>query len=98
MEYMQLYNDFNHVWSPMAHPDKIVSQEMLVKDECYIWEQGTSVMLLRFASNHSEYAIRANIIIYHGLMQSEDDTPQVLGISGGRFYTLNNLSFESFHK
>ncbi len=88
MEYMRLYNDFSRLWSPAAHSDKIVAQEMLVKDECYIWEQGTSVILLRFASHHSEHAIRANIIIYKGLMQPEEYTPQVLGTSGGRFYTL----------
>jgi len=92
MEYMQLYNDFNRLWSPMAHPDKIVSQEMLVKDVCYIWEHSKSVILLRFASHHSEFAILANIIIYHGQMQSKDDIPQVLGTSGGKFYKINQPS------
>ena len=89
---MQLYKDFSHVWSPSSV--NIVPQEMLVKDEYYIWEQCTSVMLLRFVSHHSKYDIQAKIIIYKGVMQSEDDIPQILTTSGGIFYKLiNNVIF-----
>jgi hypothetical protein len=82
---MQLYKDFNHL-SPSS--DDIVQQEMLVKDEYYIWEQCTSVILLRFVSHHSKYDIQAKIVIYKGVMQSEDDIPQILTTSGGIFYKL----------
>ena len=84
---MQLYKDFNRcLLTPNL--DNIVSQEMLVKDEYYIWEYCTSVILLRFVSHHSIYDIQAKIIIYKGVMQSEDDIPQILTTSGGIFYKL----------
>ena len=44
----------------MKHPDNIIEKEMLVKDEYYIWNQCTTVILLRFVEHHSEYAIKAN--------------------------------------
>jgi hypothetical protein len=89
----------------MKEPDKIVRQEMLVKDEYYIWHYCTTIILLRFVTHHSEYDIRAKIIVYNGRMEYEsedengiwscrkyeDDIPQVLTTSGGRFYKLNNL-------
>jgi hypothetical protein len=75
----------------MKHPDNSIQQEMLIKDEYYIWNQCTTIILLRFVEHHSEYAIRAKIIIYNGKMQSEDDIPQVLGTTGGIFYKLNNF-------
>jgi hypothetical protein len=87
MDYMQLYKDFSHLWSPLASSDNIVPQEMLVKDEHYIWEQN-SVILLRFVSHHSKYAIQAKIVIYKGVMQPENDIPQILTTSGGIFYRL----------
>ena len=84
---MQLYKDFNRcLLTPNL--DNIVPQEMLVKDEYYIWEYCTSVILLRFVSHHSIYDIQAKIIIYKGVMQSEDDIPQILTTSGGIFYKL----------
>ncbi len=86
MKYMQLYKDFNHLLSPSS--DDIVPQERLVKGEYYIWEQGTCVMLLLFASHHSKYDIQAKIIIYKGVMQSEDDISQILTTSGGMFYKV----------
>ena len=61
----------------MKHPDNIIEKEMLVKDEYYIWNQCTTVILLRFVEHHSEYAIKAKIIIYNGVMESKDDIPQV---------------------
>lgn len=88
---MRLYKDFNHLWSPMKHPDNTIGQEMLIKDEYYIWNPCGSIILFRFAGHHSEYAIRAKIIIYNGVMQSEDDIPQVLSTSGSIFYKLNNF-------
>ena len=91
MDYMRLYKDFNHLWSPMKHPDNTIEQKMLIKDEYYIWNPSTIIILLRFVEHHSDYAIRAKIIIYNGVMQSEDDIPQVLGTSGGIFYKLNNF-------
>jgi hypothetical protein len=91
MDYMRLYKDFNHLWSPMKHPDNSVEQEMLIKDEYYIRDPCGSVILFRFAGHHSKYAILAKIIIYNGVMQSEDDIPQVLGTTGGIFYKLNHF-------
>jgi hypothetical protein len=91
MDYMRLYKDFNHLWSPMKHPDNTIGKEMLIKDEYYIWNPSTTIILFRFEGHHSEYAILAKIIIYNGVMQSEDDIPQVLGTSGGIFYKLNNF-------
>jgi hypothetical protein len=82
---MNLYKDFiinNFSFTPSS--DNIVLQEMLVKDDylgirylCYI------VTL----SHHSKYNIQAKIIIYKGVMQSEDDIPQILTTSGGIFIT-----------
>ena len=84
---MNLYKDFiNHLLSPSS--DNIVLQEMLIKNEYYIWVYCTSVILLRFVSHHSIYDIQAKIIIYNGVMQSEDDIPQILTTSGGIFYKL----------
>ena len=84
---MHLYKDFNRcLLTPNL--DNIVPQEMLVKDEYYIWEQSTCVILLLFVSHHSIYDIQAKIIIYKGVMQSEDDIPQILTTSGGIFYKL----------
>jgi hypothetical protein len=88
MDYMQIYKDFKNLFKD--HSDRIVMQKMLVKDEYYIWEQSTSVILLRFVKHHSEYDIVAKIIIYRGLLESEDNIPQVLTTSGGVFYKLNN--------
>ena len=90
MDYMHLYKEFNKVFSILAHPDNIVRQELLIKNEYYIWNNYASVILLRFIGHHSEYAIQAKIIIYKGLMQSENDIPQILGTSGGKFYKLTN--------
>lgn len=84
---MQLYKDFNH-FSLTPSSNNIVLQEMLIKDEYYIWVYCTSVILLRFVSHHSIYDIQAQIIIYKGVMQSEDDIPQILTTSGGIFYKL----------
>lgn len=84
---MQLYKDFNH-FSLTPSSNNIVLQEMLIKDEYYIWVYCTSVILLRFVSHHSIYDIQAKIIIYNGVMQSEDDIPQILTTSGGIFYKL----------
>lgn len=87
---MQLYKDFiiNH-FSLTPNSDNIVLQEMLVKDDYYIWVYCTSVILLRFVSHHSIYDIQAKIIIYNGMItQSEDDIPQILTTSGGIFYKL----------
>ena len=86
---MQLYKDFNH-FSLTPSSNNIVLQEMLIKDEYYIWVYCTSVILLRFVSHHSIYDIQAKIIIYNGVMQSEDDIPQILTTSGGTFYKLIN--------
>lgn len=87
MDYTNLYKDFmNHLLFPSS--DNIVLQEMLVKDDYYIWVYGTCVILLRFVSHHSKYDIQAKIIIYKGVMQSEDDIPQILTTSGGIFYKL----------
>ena len=85
---MQIYKDFKNLFKD--HSDRIVIQKMLVKDEYYIWEQGISIILLRFVKHHSEYDIVAKIIIYRGLLESEDNIPQVLTTSGGVFYKLNN--------
>ena len=84
---MQLYKNFNH-FSLTPSSNNIVLQEMLIKDEYYIWVYCTSVILLRFVSHHSIYDIQAKIIIYNGVMQSEDDIPQILTTSGGIFYKL----------
>ena len=93
MDYMQLYKNFNH-FSLTPSSNNIVLQEMLVKDDYYIWVYCTSVILLRFVNHHSIYDIQAKIIIYNGVMQSEDDIPQILTTSGGIFYKLiNNPSF-----
>ena len=91
MDYMRLYKDFNHLWSPMHHPDNSVEQELLIKDEYYIWDPCGSIILFHFAGHHSKYAILAKIIIYNGIMQSKDDIPQVLGTTNGIFYKLNNF-------
>jgi hypothetical protein len=88
MDYMQIYKDFNNLLN--QHSDRNVIQKMLVKDEYYIWEQGTSIILLRFVKHHSEYDIVAKIIIYRGLLESEDNIPQLLTTSGGVFYKLKN--------
>lgn len=88
MDYMQIYKDFYNLLK--QHSDRIVIQKMLVKDEYYIWEQSNSVILLRFIRHHSEYDILAKIIIYHGVLESEDNIPQLLTTSGGVFYKLNN--------
>ena len=88
MNYMQIYKDFNNLLN--QHSDRIVIQKMLVKDEYYIWEQSTSVILLRFVRHHSEYDILAKIIIYNGVLESEDNIPQLLTTSGGVFYKLKN--------
>ena len=85
---MQIYKDFNNLLN--QHSDRIVIQKMLVKDEYYIWEQSTYVILLRFVKHHSEYDILAKIIIYLGLLESEDNIPQLLTTSGGVFYKLKN--------
>ncbi len=92
---MQLYKDFN---SRLLSPSKqnIVPQEMLIKGEYYIWEYCTCVILLRFVSHHSKYDIQAKIIIYKGVMQSEDDIPQILTTSGGIFYKLINNPIKPF--
>jgi hypothetical protein len=90
MDYMQLYKEFKTVFSVLAHSDNIVQQKLLVKDEYYIWNNYASVILLRFISHHSEYAIQAKIIIYKDQIQSENDIPQILGTSGGKFYKLTN--------
>ena len=60
MDYIQIYKDFNNLLN--QHSDRIVIQKMLVKDEYYIWEQSTSILLLRFVRHHSEYDILAKII------------------------------------
>jgi len=88
MDYMQIYKDFNNLLN--QHSDRIVMQKMLVKDEYYIWEISDYLILLRFVKHHSEYDIVAKIIIYRGLLESEDNIPQVLTTSGGVFYKLNN--------
>ena len=87
MDYIQIYKDFNNLLN--QHSDRIVIQKMLVKDEYYIWEQSTSIILLRFVRHHSEYDILAKIIIYNGVLESEDNIPQLLTTSGGVFYKLN---------
>ena len=92
---MQLYKDFNH-FSLTPSSDNIVLQEMLVKDDYYIWVYCTCVILLCFVSHHSKYDIQAKIIIYKGVMQSEDDIPQILTTSGGIFYKLINNPIKSF--
>ncbi len=56
---------------------------MLIKGE-----QSTCAILLRFVSHHSKYDIQVKIIIYKGVMKSEDDIPQILTITGGIFYKL----------
>jgi len=88
MDYMQIYKDFNNLLN--QNSDRAVIQKMLVKDECYIWNQGTSLILLRFVRHHSEYDIVAKIIIYNGVLESEDNIPQIITTSGGIFYKLNN--------
>ena len=85
---MQIYKDFNNLLN--QNSDRAVIQKMLVKDECYIWNQGTSLILLRFVRHHSEYDIVAKIIIYNGVLESEDNIPQIITTSGGIFYKLNN--------
>ena len=87
---MQLYKEFKTVFSVLAHSDNMVQQELLVKDEYYIHDSNASVILLRFIGHHSEYAIQAKIIIYNGQIQSENDIPQILGTTGGKFYKLTN--------
>ena len=44
MDYMRLYTDFNHLWSPMKHPDNIIQQEMLIKDEYFIYAPQTKIL------------------------------------------------------
>ena len=68
MNYMQIYKDFNNLLN--QHSDRIVRQKFLVKDEYYIFEQSTSIILLRFVRHHSEYDIVAKIIIYRGVLES----------------------------
>ena len=70
----------NHLLFPSS--DNIVLQEMLVKDDYYIWVYGTCVILLRFVSHRSKYDIQAKIIIYKAVI------PQILTTSGGIFYKL----------
>ena len=48
------------------------------------------MILLRFIRHHSEYDIVAQIIIYNGVIESEDNIPQLLTTSGGIFYKLSN--------
>lgn len=87
---MQLYKEFKKVFSVLAHPDNIVQKELLVKDEYYIYNNYASVILLRFISHHYEYGIQAKIIIYQDRFESEDNIPQLLNTSGGKFYKLTN--------
>ena len=88
MDYTQIYKDFNNLLN--HHSDRIIIQKMLVKDECYIWNQCTSLILLRFVRHHSKYDIVAKIIIYNGVLESEDNIQQILTTSGGIFYKLKN--------
>ena len=83
MDYIKNFKNFNNLLNQHSH--RIVIQKMLVKDEYYIWEQSTSVILLRFIRHHSEYDIVAKIIIYNGVLESEDNIPQLLTTSGGIF-------------
>ena len=98
MGHMELYSNFNHMSIAMKHQDQICPQAMLVHGEYYIWQQLDCVLLLRFARHHSDYAIVANVLIYRGLQQSEDDLPQVLATSGGTFYKLGDADKLGGHK